>query len=702
MKQTAHTKTSSANFDAVSDALSDALPDTLPKLLLRNAERLPQRAAIREKQYGIWQTWNWREMKDEILAFACGLRELGFVDGDKLAVIGANRPRIYWGMTAAQCLRGIAVPVYHDSVGAEMQYILAHAEARWALVENQEQVDKVLDIQSQLPHLQCIIYDDERGLRGYSKVYPSVDSNVDSNGDSSEATRANRPQVTLCDFAGVQMRGRDALMQVSKQSSTQSTQQASQQLQDDIRAGSGDDACIILYTSGTTGRPKGVVLSHNNIIITSQNGIAFDKLTAFDSILSYLPPAWVGDNIFSCGQAYAAGYCINCPENESTVAMDLREIGPTYYFAPPRVFENLLTGVLIRMEDAGRIKRWLFAHFMRVAQTFGAKILNRESVGLIARLHYYLGDFLVYAPLKNRMGFSNIRLAYTAGEAIGAEIFDFYRSLGLNIKQLYGQTEAAVFITMQPDGEVYADTVGVPAPGVEVDIADDGEVRYRSPGVFIEYYKDIAATRAGKSADGWVRTGDAGYFDSRGHLKIIDRVRDVGKLKNGALFAPKFLENKLKFFPQIREAVAFGDAREFATAMINIDLDAVGNWAERNNIGYASYQELAAHPRVYEMIAHNIEKVNRDLSADHQLRGAQIARFIILHKELDADDGEMTRTRKVRRSTVFEKYAPVIDALYCGKTRCRISTEVTFEDGRRGEIKGDLEIRDLTTFGGDD
>ena len=638
-----------------------AVADTFPKLLLENATKLATRAAIREKEFGIWQVWNWAQMKEEIFAFAAGLQAHGFAAGDKLAIIGRNRPRLYWGMTAAQILRGIPVPVYQDSVAEEMEYVLDHAEVKFVLAENQEQVDKALEIADRLPRLQQIFYDDSRGLRDYDK---------------------NK----LHSFVETQQNGRELLTQNPTL------------LDDEIAAASGDDTAIFLYTSGTTGRPKGVVLSHANIIVTSRNSIARDNLTADEETLSYLPMAWVGDNIFSYGQAYVAGFCINCPESEMTVAVDLREIGPTYYFAPPRVFENLLTSVMIRMEDAGVVKQKLFHYFLNLARKVGGRILNGEAVSAADRFRYWLGNLLIYAPLKNTMGFSRIRLAYTAGEAIGAEIFDFYRSLGINIKQLYGQTEAAVFVTMQPDGEVYADTVGVPAPGVEVAVNDDGEVRYRGPGVFMSYYKNDEATAQTKDADNWVKTGDAGYFDERGHLKIIDRAKDVGKLNDGSLFAPKYIENKLKFFPQIQEAVTFGDGRDFVAAFINIDLDAVGNWAERNNIAYASYQELAAHKEVYEMIKRNLESVNRDLAGDAKLCASQIKRFLILHKELDPDDGEMTRTRKVRRATIFDKYDVLIGALYSDKTHCHISTEVTFEDGRTGAIEADLQIAEPEIF----
>ena len=395
---------------------------------------------------------------------------------------------------------------------------------------------------------------------------------------------------------------------------------------------------------------------------------------------------------------YVAGFCINCPESEETVSTDLREIGPTYYFAPPRVFESILTHVMIRMEDASPTKQKLFHYFMKVARQVGVDILDGKQVSFGNRFKYWLGNLLIYAPIKNTMGFSRIKLAYTAGEAIGPEIFDFFRSLGINIKQLYGQTEAAVFITLQPNGQVYADTVGVPAPEVEIEITDAGEVLYRSPGVFHSYYKNAQATKETKNDEGWVKTGDAGYFDDNGHLRIIDRAKDVGKLNDGAMFAPKYLENKLKFFPHIKEAVTFGNERDYVTAFVNIDLDAVGNWAERNNIPYASYQELAGRPEIYKMMEDNIRQTNMDLSNDPKLHGSQIHRFLILHKELDPDDGEMTRTRKVRRSTVFDKYGVLVDALYNGAESCHIETEVTFEDGRTGAIEADVRIADVEVF----
>ncbi|MDH3688662.1 MAG: AMP-binding protein [Gammaproteobacteria bacterium] len=632
--------------------------NTFPKLLLDRAQRFADKPAIREKNFGVWQTWTWSDVEKEVRALACGLVARGFKRGDKLAIIGDNRPRLYWGMAAAQAIGGIPVPAYQDSVAEEMHYVLEHAEARFVLAEDQEQVDKILEIKDRCPLLQEIIFCDSRGLRRYDQTH-------------------------LYDFEDVQNKGREF------------EREHADFFIEEVNKGKGDDIAIILYTSGTTGKPKGVMLTHDNILITARNSIEREGLRQDEEVLAYLPMAWVGDHIFSFGQSYVAGFCVSCPESAATVMHDLREIGPTYFFAPPAIFENILTTVMIRMEDAGWLKRKMFHFLMDVARRAGNKILDGRSVPLSDRLLYALGKVLVYGPLKNTMGFSRIRLGYTAGEAIGPEIFDFYRSLGINIKQLYGQTEAAVFITIQPDGEVKADTVGTPAPGVEVKISDDGEVVYRSPGVFHSYYKNPEATSDTKTADGWVHTGDAGFFDTDGHLKIIDRSKDVGKLNDGSIFAPKYIENKLKFFPQIREAVVFGNQRDYVAAFINIDLEAVGNWAERRNIAYASYQELASHKEVYDLVQGYVEKVNRDLSSDTKLAASQIRRFLILHKELDADDGELTRTRKVRRRIVADKYQRLISALYSDQDRCDIETEVTFEDGRKGSIKAQVEIRGL-------
>jgi long-chain acyl-CoA synthetase len=644
--------------------LAQAAPllDTFPKYLLLNAERFRDRPAMRHKDRGIWQTWTWAQQLEEIRAFALGLTELGFARGDKVAVVGANRPRLYWTFCAVQSLGGIPVPVYGDAVAEEMAYVLDHAGVRFAVVQDQEQVDKLLSFGEKIPALTEIIYDEPRGLRDYVRK-------------------------GLHDFADIQVTGRQAVA---------SDPQRAKMWREAVEAGSGDDVSVMLYTSGTTGRSKGVMIKAAAAVAAAVDTAKFDNLTEKDSVLAYLPLAWVGDHYLNYAQGYVAGFCMNCPESPQTVPQDLREMGPTFYFAPPRVFEGLLTSVTIRMEDAGRFKKWIFRHFTEVARKYGEAILEKRPVPLSGRLSYAMGEVLLYGPLKNVLGMSNIRVAYTAGEAIGADLFSFFRSLGINLKQLYGQTEAFLYVTCQKDGHVRSDTVGPAAPNVDIKIAENGEVLFRSPGMFAGYYKEDEKSAETMSPDGYVMTGDAGFFDTDGQLKIIDRAKDVGRLKDGSLFAPKYLENMLKFFPNIKEAVAFGDGREFAAAFINIDLLAVGNWAERNNIAFASYQELAAHPQVYAMIAKNVDETNRRLSLEPMMAGAQIRRFLILHKELDADDGELTRTQKVRRSFLAQRYGELIEALYDGSTEKFVSTEVTYEDGRKGSISATVKIMDAT------
>ena len=637
--------------------------DTFPKLLRANAAERGARAASREKKYGIWQSWTWGEVAEETRALALGLVALGLQPGDRMAIIGTNRPRLYWSMVACQMAGGVPVPVYQDSVAEEVAYILDHCGARIVIAEDQEQVDKVLSVAERVPALAHMIYEDPRGLRNYD-------------------------HTTLHPFDRVQATGRAA---EAEHGATMDAR---------IARGRGADICVMLYTSGTTGRSKGVVLSHDNVLVTARAAGEFDGLSEHDSMLAYLPMAWVGDFIFSMGQAYVFGMCVACPESQDTMMTDLREIGPTYFFAPPRMFETMLTMVMIRMEDASAVKRWLFNAFLDHARRCTARLKAGAALSSLDRAGLWLGEILVYGPLKNVLGLSRVRVGYTAGEAIGPDLFEFYRSIGVNLKQLYGQTEASVFITQHPHDAVDPDTVGVPTPGVEIRIAESGEVYYRSPGVFQEYYKNPEATAETKDAEGWVATGDAGFFDERtGQLRILDRAKDVGRLCDGSLFAPKYIENKLKFYPNILEAVVFGHERDCCMAFVNIDLTAVGNWAERNNIAYASYQELSQHPRVRAMILDHVNEMNRDLASDPMLSHCQIARFLILHKELDPDDGELTRTRKVRRRIVADKYADLIDALYGGASRVSTETEVTYEDGRTGTISATLEIVDAETVG---
>lgn len=634
---------------------------TFPRLLFHHAQVRPAAPAMREKNLGIWQTWTWADVAERVRALACGLASLGFKRGDNLAIIGDNRPHLYMMMSAAQCLGGVPVPLYQDAVAAEMLFVLQDAGIRFAIVEDQEQVDKLLEIKDQLPTLEHIVYDDPRGMRHYNQPFLH---DVHELMEMGRIHDRNHP-----DF-----------------------------LNAEVEQGHFDDVSVMLYTSGTTGKPKGVCQTHAAFIAAAQGGAQVDKLGADGDILSYLPMAWVGDHLFSFAQSLVCGFTINCPESADTVMTDLREIGPTYYFAPPRVFESLLTSVQIRMEDAGPIKQKLYHHFMQVAKRCGADILDGKPVSGADRFQYWLGSLMIYGPLRNVLGMSRIKVAYTAGAAIGPELFKFYRSIGINLKQLYGQTETCAYVCLQPDGQVKSDTVGAPAPGVEIKIADNGEVLVKGAMLLKEYYQRPDATAESINADGYFLTGDAGFLDEDGHLKIIDRAKDVGKLSNGAMFAPNYIENKLKFYPFVKEAVCFGHDRDMVTAFINIDIGAVGNWAERRNIAYAGYTDLAGKAQVLELIKTCIEEVNAGLAHDAMVADSQVHRFLVLHKELDPDDDELTRTRKVRRNFIAEKYKVLIDALYAGKANQYIETEVKFEDGRRGKVSADLAIVDAKTF----
>ena len=640
---------------------------TFPRLMLSHAQQRPDAPALREKAYGIWQTTSWAQLAALVRQLACGLAEAGLQRGQHLVVIGDNRPRLYAAMLAAQSLGAVPVPLYQDAVGAEMVYPLNNAEVAFAVVENQEQVDKLLEIRPQCALLARgrIWFDDPRGLRKYDE--PGLAS-LDDLAVAGAARQAREPGLF------------DA----------------------EVAKAVPHDVAAMFFTSGTTGHPKGVVHTHFSLLDRAQAGQAFDKLSDHEEVLAYMPLAWIGQNIFSYAQWLCCGYVVNCPESAATVTIDLKEVGPTYYFAPPRVFEGLLTTVMIRMEDASRPKRWLFAQCMALARRVGPTLMDGKAVGLLDRLAYALGNLAIYGPLRNSLGLSRVRVAYTAGEAIGPDLFSFYRSIGINLKQLYGSTETAVFVCLQPDHEARADTVGVPIDGVEIKLAPSGEIMVKSPGLLKGYYKNEAATTEVLTPDGWYHTGDAGFIDVSGHLKIIDRAKDVGRILggvfDGSMFAPKYVENKLKFFAHIKEAVAFGDKKDRVCAFINIDFEAVGNWAERRNLPYAGYTDLAQKPEVYELVRECIEKVNADLAQDELLAGSQITRFLILHKELDADDGELTRTRKVRRAAVAEKYAVLIDALYGGKASQFIETAVKFEDGRSGKVSADLKIVDTQTF----
>ena len=637
------------------------MKETFPRLVRENARTRGNRVAIREKDYGIWQSYTWAEYFEQGRLIALGLASLGFRRGDKVAIVGDNRPQLYWAVLATQALGGVPVPLYQDSIEREMEYIVDHAEARFAIVEDQEQVDKLLHVRARCPRLEMIVYDDPRGMRAYSEPF-------------------------LMSLEQLQEAGRK--FSIGHPS----------YIEDELEKGHVDDPAIICYTSGTTGTPKGAVLTHRNLIVTATNAAEFEGLRDDEEVLSYLPMAWIGDHIFSYAQSIIVGFPINCPESAATVLHDLREIGPTYFFAPPRIWESLLTNVMVRIEDAAWPKRRLVRFFLGLAQELERARLSGRPTSAWRRALYPLGRLLVYGPLCDNLGLRRVRRAYTAGEAIGPEIFLFFRGLGINVKQLYGMTEASVFVTIQRDGDVRLDSVGTPIPGVELKISGEGEVLFRSPGVFQGYYKNPQAT-ADVLRDGWMRSGDAGFIDASGHLRIVDRVRDVSRLAGGTMFAPKYLENKLKFSPYVKEAVCIGQGRPYVTALINIDLTAVGNWAERRNIAYTSYTDLSQKPEVAELIRQEVERVNASLMEDAVLRDARIRKFLILHKELDPDDEEITRTRKVRRGHIAQKYAALIDALYGDRDHVQVEARVTYEDGRTGTVRADVRICEAATAG---
>jgi len=633
---------------------------TFPHLLLKHAAERPDAPALREKEYGIWQTWSWSDTARTVRHMACGLAALGLQRGQNLALISDNRPHLYMGFVAAQALGAVPVPLYQDAVAAEMTFVMQDAEITVAFAENQEQVDKLLEVRETVPSIRAIIYDDPRGLRNYDQ--PGLIS-VEQLLEQGAAWDKAHPQAW------------DAMVAAVKP----------------------DDVSVILYTSGTTGKPKGVCQTHSSFIGAARGATEVDQLGPDDSIISYLPRGWVGDHLFSLAQWLVAGYTINCPESAATVSIDMREIGPTYYFAPPRVFEGMLTSISIRMEDAAPSKRWLYEKCMQLARRVGSDILDGKPVGLLDRIKYKLGDLMIYGPLRNAMGLSRIHVAYTAGAAIGPDLFRFFRSIGINLKQFYGQTETCAYVCLQRDRQVNLNTVGQAAPGIELKIADNGEVLLKGVSVLKEYYKRPDATAEVIDAEGWFHTGDAGVIDAEGQLRIIDRAKDVGKTNSGAMFAPNYIENKLKFFSHVKEAVCFGHERDKVCAFINIDFEAVGNWAERQNLPYAGYVDLASKAKVLELIADCVAQVNADLAGEPGMAGTQVARFLVLHKELDPDDDELTRTRKVRRGFIAQKYGVLVDALYSGKKEQFIETQVKFEDGRTGSVSATLTIVDAKT-----
>ncbi len=616
--------------------------DTLPKLLLAQAARWgARRVAIREKEFGIWQAYSWHDYAAHVERIALGLAGLGFRRGDKIAVIGDNRPQLYWTMLAAQALGGVPVPVYQDSIAAEMHYVIDHSESRMIICEDQEQVDKILEMKDKLPLVERVIYDDPKGMRHYD--YPFLLS-------------LERVQEAGTTFAA----GHSGYWDT------------------EVAKGRPGDLAIINYTSGTTGFPKGVMISHGALIATARSFLEVEPLDERDEIMAYLPMAWIGDSFFSGAVAFLAGCTVNCPEDASTVRHDFREIGPTITFAPPRIWENILSQAQVRIEDANWLQRTLTKFFLPRGMLKAKLELEAKPVPVSLRALCGIGRWLVFEPLRDQLGFRRIRSAITGGAALGPEMMQFFRALGVNLKQLYGATECCAPATLHRDGEVKLETVGAPLPGVDVKLSPEGEVLIRCGGLFSGYYKSPEQTGAALK-DGWLHTGDAGLFDPDGHLVIIDRVKDVAN------------ENKLKFSVYVKEAVAVGNQRPYVAAMINIDMEVLANWAERRGLAYTGYTDLAQNPATYQLVHDEIRRTNETLAPSQRVK-----RFAILHKELDPDDAEITRTRKLRRGFINERYAPIIAALYDrGAATIAVRATVTYEDGRTSETERQVRIMDV-------
>ncbi len=629
---------------------------TLVGLLLALARARPRHPAMREREKGIWREHSREAVVGQIRALALGLHALGLKRDDKVAIISQNRPEAYWMMFAAQALGAVLVPVFQDAIAKEVQFVVDHSDARCVLAEDQEQVDKLLEVRAGVPKVLHVFFDDAKGLRHYDRDWLMPLTTLEARGREVEAT-----QPGLFD-----------------------------QL---VAAGRPEDVAVILYTSGTTGVPKAAMLTHRNLIAAARQFVARERLDERDDWFSYLPLAWVGEAAFSLGLGCVAGLTLHFPESQETYRKDYREIGSTVALGPPRTWETRLSDIQVRIEDSTRLKRWAFRRFVPIGEEVARRRMERRPVSIGLRLLWWLGELLVFGPMRDQQGFRRSRYVYTGGAPLAPEILLFFRGIGINLKQIYGQTENCAFCLGQPDDGVKLGTVGLPFPGVELRLTEAGEIVSRSPAVFAGYYKNPEATHE-VLRDGWLYSGDAGLLDQDGHLVVVDRLKDVTRLADGTTLAPQFLENKLKFSPYVKEAVVVGQDRPFVAALINIDMDTVGKWAERRQLTYTTYTDLAQKPEVYALVLREVHRVNRDLPAS-----TRIWRYALLHKELDPDDEEITRTRKVRRRVIAEKYAAFIEAFYDGQTEVEVTTAITYEDGRQGAIQARVRIADIEPEG---
>ena len=623
---------------------------TLPGLLAGHAANRPGEVALREKEFGIWQEITWAEHFRRVRTFSLGLTELGAERGDRIAIIGDNRPEWMIAELAAQAGGVLPLGLYQDSIADELARMLVAAEARVVVAEDQEQVDKVLEVRDRVPGLEYVIYYDSRGMYGYEAPGLMPFEEVEALGE-----RAHR--------------------------------QSPEEFGRRLAALQPADTALLCTTSGTTSVPKLAMLSHENLIVMASQLRTVDAMNPGDEFVSFLPLAWVGEQMIGVASALLAGFTVSFPEETATARRDMREIGPAFLMSPPRIWENMVSDVQVMAEDTTRLKRWFHGWAMKQGTAAAEARFQGERIGLARRLGHRLADWTVLHPIRDQLGLARVRHAYTGGAALGPDVFRFYHAIGVNLKQLYGQTEVSGISVLHRDGDIRFQTVGVPLPRTEIRISDEGEILCRSPAVFQGYFRSPAAT-AQTIENGWLHSGDAGYFDDDGHLVVIDRLADVMRLADGTHFSPQFVENKLKFSPHIREAVVFGgDGAPVVTAMIAIDMENAGQWAERRRIPYTTFTDLARRSEVYALVRAHVAEVNEELP-----EAARIHRFLLLHKELHADDAELTRTRKVRRRHIADRFAEIIGALQGDADSVTVATEITYQDGRTVAVEHELRI----------
>ena len=650
----------SSATEAASATSQDVLSDrtlTFPKLLRRLARERPDEVALQEKRYGIWQPITWAEYAEDVRDFAHGLVELGVEPGEVVGVLGDNRPEWLIAELAAQSIGAAVVGVYPTSVGEEIVHILTHGQVRIVVAEDQEQVDKLLRLREELPGVETVIYYDPHGLEQYD-------------------------EPLLRQFTDVAASGR---------------RRAEEQpgwLEERVEAGTGEDIAVICTTSGTTARPKLALLTHHNLLSMGANLMATDTIEADDRYVSFLPFAWIGEQMLAIACGLQSGFPVSFPEEAATQRADLREIGPDVMFSPPRIWESMLSDVQVRLGEAGWLKRKVFGWGYAVGDRVAERRVRGERVGPGMRVLHRLAEWAALAPIREQLGLRRLDRGYTGGAPLGPDVFRFFHAVGINLKQIYGQTEICGIAVRHRDGDIKFNTVGTPIQGTELRIADDGEILLRSSAIFAGYYRNREATAEVVDEDGWLHTGDAGYLDDDGHLVVIDRAKDVMQAADGTRFSPAFIENKLKFSPYVEEAVVFGgEGHPEITAMLTIDMQTVGAWAEHHRLGYTTYTDLAQKPEVYDLVAEDVDQTNEDLSESIRVR-----RFLLLHKQLDPDDDEITRTRKVRRNVIDERYADLITALDEGRDEVTVHSTVTYQDGTSVERTIPLAIRSMEDY----